>query len=150
MKQFKIITLMIASSMLLWACPGKEDGHHCITIINQSDKTIGLQAHEIKIGETSEQYACRKGLGMRAHSNSSYWLVYDNRGGTWESELNGHYLQITVMDTETYDNIRTQYGWDNSSSSCDSVRKYVPVLHCYQLTLEDLQQMNWTVVYPPE
>jgi len=32
---------------------------------------------------------------------------------------------------------------------CDTIRKYVPILHRYQLTLEDLQRMNWTVVYPP-
>jgi hypothetical protein len=33
---------------------------------------------------------------------------------------------------------------------CDTIRKYVPILYTYRLTLEDLQRMNWMIVYPPE
>jgi len=45
------------------------------------------------------------------------------------------------MEAETFDKYIDE--------PCDTIRKYVPVLHTYQLTLEDLQQMNWMVVYPP-
>ena len=33
---------------------------------------------------------------------------------------------------------------------CDTIRKYVPFLHRYLVSLEDMEQANWTIVYPPE
>ncbi|GAB6013231.1 hypothetical protein [Viscerimonas tarda] len=136
MKQLKIVTILLLCSML-YACPDNENGHRYITIINQSDKTIVWQPQMTRIGIIDVQSNCS---GRSVHSNSSYKFNYDDRGNTWETELNTHYLQITVMDAETYDKYIAE--------PCDTIRKYVPILHCYQLTLEDLNRLNWTVTYP--
>ncbi len=141
MKQIKMAILVIATSMLLCACPKDENGHRYITIVNQSDKTVVWQPRFFRIGEIYEQYDCRYTLGS-IHSNSSFKFDYDDRGHNWEGALNTHYLQIMIMDDQTFE----QY----VSEPCDTIRKYVPILHTYRLTLEDLQRMNWTVVYPPE
>jgi len=141
MKQIRVTILLIAISMLLCACPDKGDVHHYITIVNQSDKTIVWQPRFFRIGEIDEQYDCQYALGS-IHSNSSFKFDYDDRGNNWEAGLNSHYLQIMLMDDEIFE----QY----VSEPCDTIRKYVPILHTYRLTLEDLQQMNWMVVYPPE
>jgi hypothetical protein len=141
MKQFRVTILLIATSILLCACPKDENGDRYITIVNQSDKTVVWQPRMIRIGETDEQYNCQYVLGGSIHSNSSYKFAYDDRGNNWETGLNTHYLQIILMDAETFE----QY----VSEPCDTIRENVPILHTYRLTLADLQRMNWTVVYPP-
>ena len=46
------------------------------------------------------------------------------------------------MDEQTY----SRYMFE----PCDTIRKYVPILHRYRVSLEDMEQANWTIVYPPE
>ena len=142
MKQIRMSILLIATCMLLCACPdNNESEHRYITILNQSDKAIVWQPQMIRNGETNEQFDCRKILGGLINRDSLYKFNYDDRENTWEVGLNNHYLQIIVMEAETFDKYIDE--------PCDTIRKYVPVLHTYQLTFEDLQQMNWMVVYPP-
>ena len=142
MKQIKITGLLIIA-YILCACPNKEEGHRYITIVNQSDKTIVWQPRMIRIGETDEYYSCQWVLGGSIQSNSSYKFDYDDRRNNWEIGLNTrYYLQLIVMDAEIYEKYVAE--------PCDTIREYVPILHRYRLTLEDLQRMNWTVVYPPE
>jgi hypothetical protein len=142
MRQFKTVMLLIAISMLLCACPDKEEGHRYITIVNQSGKTIVWQPRRIRIGETDEHYNCQYIPGESIHDNSSCKFDYDDRGNNWEVGLNTPYLQVMLMDAETYDKYIRE--------PCDTIRKYVPILHIYRLTLIDLQRMNWIAVYPPE
>ena len=66
-------------------------------------------------------------------------------------------MKANTDGSQTLDSFRiysTWYWTQRSSMSivllCDTIQKYVPVLYRYQLKLEDLEQMNWTVVYPPE
>lgn len=142
MKQFKVTILLIATCLLLCACPDK-DGHEYITIVNQSDKAIIWQPKVMNISEKNElQYACQSVIGGKIDSNSLDRFDYNGRGKPWESVLNSrYYLQIIVMDDETYIKYMGQ--------PCEIIRENVPVLHGYQLTIEDLQKMNWTIVYPP-
>ena len=140
MKQIRMSILLIAIGMLLCACPGNnESGHRYITILNQSDKAIVWQPQMIRNGETDEQFNCRKILGGLINSDSLYKYEYDDRENNWEVGLSTHYLQIIVMEAKTFDNYLEE--------PCDTIRKYVPILHTYRLTLADLQQMNWTVVF---
>jgi hypothetical protein len=139
MKQFRIIILSIATSMLLCACPKDENGHYHIIIVNQSDKTIVWETRMLEIGTSDTLFSCRY-AGFTTPPDSTY-KFYDR--DTWETGLNTkHYLQLILMDRDIY--------WQYRLESCDTIRKYVPILHRYQLTLEDLKRMNWTVVYPPE
>ncbi len=139
MRTFRITMLLIATSMLLCACPKDENEHHYITIINQSDKTIVWQARIMRIGETEEKYDCQR-VNRIINKDSTY--KFEMIRHSWEKELNGYYLQIMLMDAEIFE----QY----VSEPCDTIRQNVPILHIYRLTLADLQQMNWTVVFPPK
>jgi hypothetical protein len=98
-----------------------------------------FQPMTYEIGKTDTLYHCLKGHYI-VPSDSTYMFYLRE---TWEEELDGFfYLQFVLMDKD----IHLQY----YTEPCDTIRKYVPILHRYQLTLGDLQRMNWTIVYPPE
>ncbi|MDL2231022.1 hypothetical protein LJB75_01225 [Bacteroidales bacterium OttesenSCG-928-L19] len=83
-------------------------------------------------------YRCR--LGVRSFSDNKCKLKAASRCGYWESDFEDiPYIQFLIVNDSIYRNI-----------PCDTIRKYNMVLHRYQLTLEDLQRMNWVVNYPPE
>ena len=145
MKQFRIAIALIATSMLLCACPKDENGHQHITFANKSDKIIGYQFSFDKISNISQDttFHCNKTSEGFINNNSSFILACPARVGGWESDLNDlYYIQFLVMDGNSFNHYYRE--------PCDTVRKYVPILHCFRLSLEDLQRMNWTVVFPPE
>ena len=142
MKHIKVFIFLVAP-LLMCACPEREENFHpYITIINMSIKGIVWQPRMIKIGEKNEYFDCNYVIGGRIDANSQFKFEFDDRGNNWDDKLNSQYLQITVMNLETFDRYKGE--------ACDTIRKYVPVLQTYRLTLADLQRMNWTVVYPPE
>ena len=144
MKQFiRIIILLIMACISLCACPEHEDEHRYITIINQSDKEIAYQ--ELINWSDTSFYCSSHSISFLFNipANSSRMHEVNIRSSSWESYLNnGQIMDIFVADAELYEEYWQQ--------PCDTIRKYVPILHNYRLTLEDLQRMNWTVVYPPE
>ena len=140
MKKIKIIILFIATSMLLCACPKDENGQEFIYITNNSNEKIAFQI--LKNKEDKTFYCSDVGIMILpiVESNSTFKL---NDGGTyssWNTSLN--LLTIFMLDGELYEEYWQQ--------PCDTIRKYVPVLHTYRLTLKDLQTMDWVVNYPPE
>lgn len=141
MKQFFFITLLVVTAILLCACPEKEIGHRYVTFTNSSDKEIVCQTFVSgNITEADTLFQCRTGVvGISPNSSYDFCSLHNS----WEVDFNAmSYMQFLVMDARIYD----QY----IEEPCDTIRKYIPVLHIYSLTLEDLQRMNWTVVYPPE
>jgi len=143
MKQIRTIILLIAIPILLCACPDKEDGHRYITFINKSGQIIACQefwSGHITNADTLFQCAIAA-VGIPADSLFNFPSL--NHSG-WETDFRAiPYIQYLIMDGEIY----REY---IAPPDCDTIRKYVPILHRYQLTLEDLQRMNWTVIYPPE
>jgi len=143
MKKLKKTILLITTSILLCACPKDENGTRYLTFVNKSEKRIDFQLHFLNGYITYEdtQIQCEK-LVFGVYSDTLRRLSAGTHS-YWENEMKGYlHLQILVIDAIYYDKY--------VSAPCDTIRKYVPVLHRYQLTLEDLQRMNWTVVYPPE
>jgi hypothetical protein len=144
MKQVNIISLMILSGACLCACLcclHREDGHRYITFVNKSGKEIVCQEFwSGSITDADTVYQCRIGaVGIPADSLHHFESL-DYSG--WESDFKViPYIQYSVMDAMIFDKY--------IATPCDTIRKYVPILHFYRLTLEDLQQMEWTVVYPP-
>ena len=142
MKYIRLIPVLIAILMLLCACPHKEDGHSYITLVNRSDRAIVYQERLMRIGEIDdEQYDCRY-LIWGIQENSTYQLYCDDRGTAWEAALDTYYLQLKIMDDETFG--------EYIEEPCEIRREKVPILYTYRLTVSDLEQMNWTVVFPPE
>ena len=143
MKQLKIAILFIATSMLLCACKNKEEGHCYITFINKSGQMIACQEFwSVHITESDTLYQCRiPAAGIPADSLVNFSSLNDSG---WETDFRAiPYIQYLIMDGDIYKDFI-------NPPNCDTIRKYVPILHRYRLTLEDLQRMNWTVVYPPE
>jgi hypothetical protein len=141
MKQIRITILLIAASILLCACPDKEDGNRYIAFTNNSEKEIVCQAFVSgSITEADTLFQCRTGArGISPNSLCNFSSLHNS----WEIDFNAmSYIQFLVMDAETYDIYIAE--------PCDTIRKYVPILHRYQLTLADLQRMDWAVVYPPD
>lgn len=142
MKQVKTIALLMCTSILLCACP-KESGHHYITLSNMSGKRIACQAlWSGSITNADTLLQCRIGaVGIDA--NSSYKYSSLSADGGWKSDFEViPYLQLLILDGDIYDKYL--------ATPCDTIRKYVPILYRYQFKLEDLERMNWTIVYPPK
>jgi len=134
-----IITLFIT---ILSSCIKSEKNNKIITLINKSDNAVLFQPLVLEIYNTDDTlFQCAGnffGFGI-----SSIFEFRCGRHCNWKTELNNSkYLQLIYVDKDVYE----QY----LGEPCDTIRKYVPILHRYQLTLEDLRRMNWTVVYPPE
>jgi len=145
MKQFRVTILLIATSMLLCACPKNEVRHYYVTIINKSKIEIGFQDYR---NYEDTFFYCQPNGGypyiQRVSSNSSVELVVPaSELSYWEQYINkGQTINIFITDANVF--------YEYWQQPCDTIRKYVPILHRYQLTLQDLQRMDWTVVYPPE
>lgn len=139
MKQIRVTILLIATALLLCACPDKPE-QDFIYIVNKSDKKIEFQV--LKNKQDSIFYCSNTGktIFFGVESNSTFKLDNGDVYSGWDSDLK--ILTVFLLDGKQY----SEY-WQQP---CDTIRKYVPVLHTYRLTLADLQRMNWTVVYPPE
>jgi len=111
-------------------------------VVNKSEKRIDFQPHLLTANITYEDtlFQCVKSIfGVRR--DASRYLSAGTHSD-WGKEMKGYsYLQILIIDSEIYDIYIAE--------PCDTIRKYVPILQRYQLTLTELQQLNWTITYPP-
>lgn len=142
MKQFIIGILLIIAGIALWAC--KISGHQYIEFVNKSNKMVAFQYF---VNRPDTSFWCTDNAGrmilIGVRPGSTFMMESDLWSEGWEGELKkGELLSILVADQEIWD----QY-W---KEPCDTIRKYVSLLHHYRLSVEDLEQMNWMVVYPPE
>ncbi len=143
MKTFIKITSYFFAVLLpiATACRKKENLHSEIEIINNSDKGIYFQDRAIY--ETSDtlfipgsnpatdklNFYCSAGKSNIIWTRSAFEGDF-NRGAK--------YLQIIIFDENIIHTV-----------PFDTVRKYDMILKRYNLTLENLQDLNWTVYYPP-
>jgi len=138
----KIIKFMLLLLILLPSCIDNEckDGNKYIKIINNSDINIGLNENFT----AATIYTCTSAPGsfIKANSIDSIFYLANHQKLCWEDVLKNKTITFFIVDNDLW----YQY-WKHP---CDTIRKYVPVLYRYHLKLEDLQRMNWKVVYPPE
>ena len=135
----KMTILLIIALALLRACPDKM-GQEFIHITNKSDKTIVFQVLKNKQDETFYCSNTGRTIFFGVKSNSTFTLNDGDAYSSWDTALKS--LTIFILDGELYEEYWQQ--------PCDILREHVPILHTYRLSLEDLQRMNWTVIYPPE
>ncbi|TYK39909.1 hypothetical protein ACTMKN_04930 [Bacteroides pyogenes] len=139
MKRIRNFVLFFVAFTLLYAC--RREGHSDITIVNKSNRDIACQGQPVR---SVSLFVCNLGT-FRISSNSSFnlpALTGPHDLGVWEDYFKRNkYLQFLIMDFDIY--------WEYHSKPCDIIRKCVPILHVYRLTLEDLERMDWKVVYPP-
>jgi hypothetical protein len=142
MKTTKILILTFFAAISMAARCTNDNIQEYIKIINKSNKDISYRAftnYKDTINFCSDIGSNNLIIAVRVPSDS-FALFKEDDG--WEYYLKGKILHIDILDRYSY----LQYFLE----PCDTIRKYVPVLHQYLLTLEDLERMNWTVVYPPE
>ncbi|GHV35114.1 hypothetical protein FACS1894178_4000 [Bacteroidia bacterium] len=145
----KICFIIVLCFVLFHCARCRKYCDHChqnIIIQNNSERSIFVQ-YGTRYTPTDSLIVCGS-IGCYINFNSAYLLAAPIRYNGWEEEMSYRpYLELLIMDDSTYVHYAEVINY-HLIENCDTIRKYVPILHCYQLTLEDLQRMNWTVVYP--
>lgn len=144
MKQFHILFLTIATSMLFYSCKPDDDGHQFITIVNKSDAKIKVQmVHSSKITHADTLWVCGLPyLTIEPKAERMFEPADADRDKSWEDDFKYiPFIQFLIFDADVYDSMR------DYDIPCEDVNYTIPVMHYYQLTLEDLQRLNWEVVY---
>jgi hypothetical protein len=148
MKQIKILIPLFSILFICSGCPDKyKDCHPYILFENRSDVKIRVQMiWSGRISQADTLWHCRvAALPIETNSNLQFESGRSDRGKGWEDDFKViPYIQFLIFDADIYEELR------NYDIPCEETNYTIPILHRYQLTLSDLQQMNWTVVYPPE
>lgn len=130
--------LLISAFILLCACQDKI-GQEFIYIVNKSGRAITF---DFSINSQDTTYYCSntgRTVLFDVDSYSTFKLNDGDAYSSWDSSMKT--LTIFILDGELYEKY-----WQKP---CDTIRKYVPILQRYQLSLTELQQLNWTITYPP-
>jgi hypothetical protein len=126
-----MIGLVLFLLLLSSTCNDK-DLNRDLTVKNNYSDSICTILTEIYPDTTID---CRvAGIGIGDHQEYKLTL----RNG-WQNEFNriGGVLQVFIIDKCIW---RTE--------PCDTIKKYNKILKRYQLTLDDVEKMNWTITYP--
>lgn len=143
-KYFRLIFLSIAVLLLFYSCEPEEEGHQFITIVNKSGAKITVQtAHSSKITHADTLWSCRlPDIPIETNSSRMFESANADRDKNWEDDFKYiPFIQFLIFDAEVYDSMR------DYDIPCEDVNYTIPVMHYYQLTLEDLKRMNWQVIY---
>jgi len=143
-KYFRLIFLSIAVLLLFYSCEPEEQGHQFITIINKSSAKITVQAvHSSKITHADTLWRCRlPDIPIETNSSRMFESANADRDKNWEDDFKYiPFIQFLIFDAEVYDSIK------DYDIPCEDVNYTIPVMHYYQLKLEDLERMNWEIVY---
>ena len=139
MKIIKILALCLLSC-LLWACPERSEAY--ITLVNKSDQNIVYQEYR-DFGHTFSDALFQCSVGAVEIQKRTSVVIESLDYAGWKADFNyTPCIQFLIMDEQTY----SRYMFE----PCDTIRKYVPILHRYRVSLEDMEQANWTIVYPPK
>lgn len=136
MKIIKILALCLLSC-LLWACPERSEAY--ITLVNKSDQNIVYQEYR-DFGHTFSDALFQCSVGAVEIQKRTSVVIESLDYAGWKADFNyTPCIQFLIMDEQTY----SRYMFE----PCDTIRKYVPILHRYRVSLEDMEQANWTIVY---
>lgn len=137
MAKFIILCLL---SFILSGCVKESEKY--IRLINKSDRDVIFQANNDNyFSENDVAYICRGGIYTIKKDSTYLYASLDYSG--WKADFNlSPYMTFLFMDSEVLE----KYLYE----PCDTIRKYVPILHHYRVSYEDMEHSNWTIVYPPE
>jgi hypothetical protein len=131
----------LAAFLVLTACPS--DKTTGLKVVNKAGRSIRLLF--VEWPDTAIDCSLIDLGNQIVSPQETVYLYYD--GGASEKAVKEPLYRKGYISFLAIDNIETVRYWDEP---CDTIRKYVPVLHRYRYTIEELERMNWTVVYPPE
>lgn len=141
--RFLAVVLLICSTSL--SCIEKEKHEH-IRLMNMSDdKDVVIQTIALpyknwppRLPDSIFQYQCSQDV-YYVHTES--FIDIECPGKNWEDFFKHGELQINVMDGESFN----QY----YSYPCDTIRKYVLPMLIYRFYLDEIQELDWIIPYPP-
>lgn len=139
MKSVKIMFIICTQLVLITNSCKKDSGYYDfrLKVINKSDMTINANFDQSYPDTTLGFYSPFYKGAENAATNETITLV---RGGTWENafkDVINQKLMVFVFDAS----IVEKTPWDTIS------KKYL-ILKRYELSLEDLQKLKWTITYP--
>jgi len=105
--------------------------HRDLIFQNKSQKAV-----IVSWGDYYPDTAIMCPLGYAEISVNKEYSISTRNG--WEDKFKYiDYFQIFVIDSAT-----------NKMYPCDSIKKNNKILKRYQLTLDDVRNLNWTITYP--
>ncbi len=132
---------MLQVLLLFGSCFREEEGHLSFALVNKSNQSIACQMREF-YNSMEDDTLFKGNLVDEINIRSDSLVRYVSHDVPWEIEIsNLAYVQLMILDNDSL----MKY----MLSPIDTIHKKVPVLHIYQLKQEDLEKMNWTVIYPP-
>jgi len=137
MKKYMLIPLIC---LMLMSSTCEDNDHYYITFENLTDYDIYLCTR----GTTSFDgihIKCNLGRFHTLEKNSTFkWSPFNI---SIEREMGRNsVLEFYCVNPDMYN--------EPSPYDCDSIPIKNDILMHYELTLKDLQRMNWRIVYPPE
>ena len=140
MRNFRIILVTVSISLMCEACTSWVDIHENIALVNMSDKVIGCQLLCDKNIASADSVYFAKSESHIVYPESV--LMFRAQNGNWEDDIKSiSYVQLLIMNGDSLQKYL--------NATEDFVRKHVPVLKVYRYKREDLERMNWTVIYSP-
>ena len=138
MKTVKIM-LIISLQLVLMSNSCKNNSYYDfrLKVINKSDKTIYADFYQSYPDTILSMHSHFDNSANKAVPNGIVTLV---RGGTWETAFKGNIqqkLMIFIFDAATVDN-----------TPWDTIRKNYLILKRYDLSLKELDSLNFKVTYP--
>jgi len=136
MKKYMFIPLLCL--LMSSTCQNEDKNHFYITIKNRSNNDVYLARTGYYKGK------CSLGIMEILEKNS----VFEYRPYNWSIERvlgrgSETVLELYFVNPDKFNEPADLY-------DCDSIPIKNDILRHYQLTLEDLRRMNWTIVFPPE
>lgn len=140
------ILIILSLPLFAFTCNEKVEGggHEYITFINNTADSIDV-IEKIKIHvAVNDTFLSCDGMGGLSIKEKNFIIEPGGGNRYWETDFKGYsFIQFFVLSK------KLDFAYcDDKEKLKDFSNKYL--LKRYQLTLEDLQRMNWTVVYPPE
>ena len=140
MRNFRIILVTVFISLMCEACTSWVDIHENIALVYMSDKVIGCQLLYDKNIASADSVYFAKSESHIVYPESV--LMFRAQNGNWEDDIKSiSYVQLLIMNGDSLQKYL--------NATEDFVRKHVPVLKVYRYKREDLERMNWTVIYSP-
>lgn len=141
MKDFRILMMVTFMGFMCEACKSWVDIHENIALVNMSDQKIGCQMLCNRNVSIADSVYCANEETHLVSPESI--LMYHATSRSWEDDAKSvSYFQFLIMDGDSLQKYL--------NAPEDTIRKHVPVLKVYRYKQEDLEKMNWTVIYSPQ
>jgi hypothetical protein len=139
MKYFKILLIALLHSILVSSSCKKESSYYDyrLKVVNNSKDMIYADFYQSYPDTTLSSNSHFDGEILKARPNDTITLI---RGGSWENAFSSDItekLMVYVFDAEIIED-----------TPWDTVKANYMVLKRYDLSLQELEKMNWTISYP--